>query len=160
MYRPNVFFVVVALAGAGPAVAACSSAPQQSETAPTSESSALVDELLSVIEPSQAGDGPESRYARCGFKSRGERLFKCETFGGNGRTCATCHGAKDGTFSPQNAQALYAQSPGAPLFRKIDSDQGLGLTYTRLLGDAVIRASVDLPQRDRHAASDVPGVSC
>jgi cytochrome c peroxidase len=77
--------------------------------------------------------------------NRGERLFKCETFGGNGRTCATCHGDATGTFSPEDARALYARDPNAPLFRSIDSDFGLGITYTRLLNDAVIRAGIDLP---------------
>src|SRR5688500_8555085 len=60
----------------------------------------------------------------------GESLFKCETFAGNGRTCATCHTDATGTFSPEHAQALFAKDPNAPLFRIIDSDFGLGLTYT------------------------------
>ena len=36
----------------------------------------------------------------------GRRLFERETFGGNGRTCATCHGQETGTVSPQDARKL------------------------------------------------------
>src|SRR5574338_135733 len=32
--------------------------------------------------------------------ANGKKLFERETFGGNGRTCATCHGAATGTVSP------------------------------------------------------------
>lgn len=81
---------------------------------------------------------------RCG-KTPGERLFNCETFDGNGRTCATCHGEKTGTFSPSEAKALFAKDPNAPLFRAIDSDDGAGVSYGRLLNDAVIRVGIDLP---------------
>ena len=31
----------------------------------------------------------------------GRRLFERETFGGNGRTCLTCHSRKTGTVSPR-----------------------------------------------------------
>ncbi|MGH8129854.1 MAG: hypothetical protein ACRES3_03250 [Steroidobacteraceae bacterium] len=30
----------------------------------------------------------------------GRQLFERETFGGNGRTCLTCHGRETGTVSP------------------------------------------------------------
>src|SRR5262245_39414909 len=41
----------------------------------------------------------------------GRRLFDEETFGGNGRTCVTCHSLKSGTFAPQDAQARLPQNP-------------------------------------------------
>jgi len=76
----------------------------------------------------------------------GKRLFERETFGGNGRTCSTCHGAATGTISPADAQALFAGQPDAPLFRGIDSDDGtLNGGYTRLLADATIRVGIPLP---------------
>ena len=31
----------------------------------------------------------------------GRRLFDVERFGGNGRTCRTCHSNRTGTFSPE-----------------------------------------------------------
>jgi hypothetical protein len=34
----------------------------------------------------------------------GRRLFTHETFGGNGRTCQTCHTEKTGTVSPEDAR--------------------------------------------------------
>ena len=33
----------------------------------------------------------------------GQRLFDRETFGGNGRTCLTCHSRETGTVSPRDA---------------------------------------------------------
>ena len=43
-----------------------------------------------------AGAGP-------GHALNGKRLFETATFGGNGRTCETCHSHKTGTMSPQDA---------------------------------------------------------
>ncbi len=75
----------------------------------------------------------------------GRRLFEHETFDGNGRTCATCHGKATGTVSPAEAQARFAADPDDPLFRPIDSDDGAGTSYTRLLTDATIRVTLPLP---------------
>ncbi|MEJ7604505.1 MAG: cytochrome c peroxidase [Kofleriaceae bacterium] len=75
----------------------------------------------------------------------GKQLFERETFGGNGRTCATCHGDQTGTVSPAEAQRLFERAPNAPLFRSIDSDDGVGSSYTRLLTDATILVTLDLP---------------
>jgi cytochrome c peroxidase len=127
----NALTSLVAIALLGVAACAVKSEPDATDQASSP--------LLS-LEPT-ASDGEKCSS----IGNSGQKLFKCETFGGNGRTCATCHSAATGTFSPAEAQALYAKDPGAPLFRKIDSDFGLGLTYTRLLNDAVIRAGVDLP---------------
>src|SRR5262245_59910120 len=41
----------------------------------------------------------------------GRKLFDVETFGGNGRTCRTCHSKQTGTFSPEEALARLAQDP-------------------------------------------------
>jgi cytochrome c peroxidase len=75
----------------------------------------------------------------------GKRLFDDETFGGNGRTCSTCHGEQTGTVSPVDAQALFALDPDGPLFRSIDSDDGVGSSYSKLLTDATIRVTLPLP---------------
>jgi hypothetical protein len=74
----------------------------------------------------------------------GKFLFEKETFGGNGRTCATCHGKETGKFSIEEAQARFAEDPNDPLFRPIDSDDGVGNTYTRLLTTGTVRVDVPL----------------
>ena len=74
----------------------------------------------------------------------GKKLFERETFGGNGRTCATCHGGQGGSISPAEAQAQFAQNPNGPLFRSIDSDDGVGSSYTRLLAEATIHGTYSL----------------
>lgn len=132
-------------AAAGVFLAACAAA--EGDRAASTSSAILegTDPLLALVEPSGGEDSAASSYGNCKFPSRGERLFKCETFGGNGRTCSTCHRDATGTFSPAEAQALYARDRRDPLFRPIDSDLGLGLTYARLLDDAVVRVTVDLP---------------
>lgn len=75
----------------------------------------------------------------------GKKLFEKETFGGNGRTCATCHNSFSGTISPKQVQARFNNNPNDPLFRPIDSDDGVGTKYTKLLADATVRVSIDLP---------------
>ncbi|NUO49503.1 MAG: hypothetical protein HOV80_11670 [Polyangiaceae bacterium] len=75
----------------------------------------------------------------------GKFLFEEETFQGNGRTCATCHSRQTGQVSPEEAQARFAADPNDPLFRPIDSDDGVGSSYTRLLEDATIRVTLPLP---------------
>ena len=37
----------------------------------------------------------------------GKRLFERETFGGNGRTCSTCHTSATGTISPIEAHKRF-----------------------------------------------------
>lgn len=75
----------------------------------------------------------------------GKKVFSSETFGGNGRTCATCHDPRNEfTMSPQLAEARYAQNPDGPLFRAIDSDDGDGRSYTTVLDRAVFRVTVPL----------------
>jgi hypothetical protein len=82
-----------------------------------------------------------------------EFLFTKETFGGNGRTCATCHSATTGTINPEQVEALYAVNPSDPLFRSIDSDDGAGSDYTQLRQRATFRVTIDLPA-GVHLASD------
>jgi cytochrome c peroxidase len=74
----------------------------------------------------------------------GKSIFEKGTFGGNGLTCATCHGADTGTFSLAEAQALFNSQPSDPLFRRIDSDDGTGASYHRLLDHGTVLVSVPL----------------
>jgi cytochrome c peroxidase len=76
----------------------------------------------------------------------GEDVFFHETFGGNGRTCATCHDPRNEfTVSPELVQQRYQADPGHPLFRPIDSDDGRGNSYATLLDHALFRVTLPLP---------------
>lgn len=75
----------------------------------------------------------------------GERLFEQETFGGNGRTCRTCHSADTGTVSPQDAAKRLKQNPDDPLFLHDGSDDGLGHGVSRMLSDATVLVTIPLP---------------
>ncbi len=72
-------------------------------------------------------------------------LYYYGAFGGNGRTCGTCHPVGTGTFNPAQAKARYAANPNDPLFRPMDSDDGTGSSYKRLLTEATVVVNIDLP---------------
>lgn len=76
---------------------------------------------------------------------RGARLFSEETFGGNGRTCATCHEpVNEFTISPALVQSRFAKDPSGPLFRPIDSNDGAGQDFSNLLNHALVTVRVPL----------------
>lgn len=79
-----------------------------------------------------------------GAAHTGKRLFERETFGGNGRTCATCHSEDTGTVSPQDAQRRFRKDPADPLFLHDGSDDGLGHGVSRMLNDATILMTIPL----------------
>ena len=83
----------------------------------------------------------------------GRRLFERETFGGNGRTCVTCHSRKTGTVSPKDAQARFNADQDDPLFAHDGSDDGKGNGVTRMLADATILMTIPLPPNVRLADS-------
>ena len=87
----------------------------------------------------------------------GKRLFERETFGGNGRTCRTCHSDDTGTVSPQNAARRLRNDPHDPLFVHDGSDDGLGNGVTRMLREATILMRIPLPANVRLA--DDPGAT-
>jgi hypothetical protein len=82
----------------------------------------------------------------------GRRLFDHETFGGNGRTCQTCHSEETGTVSPNDAQLRFKQNPSDPLFVHDGSDDddgdgfGDGQHVTRMLDSATILMRIELHQ--------------
>lgn len=88
--------------------------------------------------------------------SEGQRLFERETFGGNGRTCRTCHGPRTGTVSPQDAERRLQENPADPLFLHDGSDDGNGNGTSRMLADATILVPGTLPANVRLA--DTPNV--
>src|SRR5687767_26650 len=75
----------------------------------------------------------------------GERLFVRETFGGNGRTCRTCHSEETGTVSPLDAEKRFQKDPSDPLFLHDGSDDGLGHGVSRMLDSATILMTIPLP---------------
>jgi cytochrome c peroxidase len=92
--------------------------------------------------------------------SEGKKLFEQETFGGNGRTCRTCHSVQTGTVSPEDAEQRFATHPDDPLFRADGSDDGLGNGTTRIRRDATIMMHITLHARiqmgDGSTIMDVP----
>jgi len=76
-------------------------------------------------------------------------VFERETFGGNGRTCLTCHGRQTGTVSPEQARKRFAAHPSDPLFVHDGSDDGLGNGVTRMLEHATTLVEIPLPPNVR-----------
>lgn len=76
------------------------------------------------------------------LEESGESLFKRATFSGNGRTCSTCHTDATGTLSPAD---VARRASNDPIFRPIDSDGRLGLSYAKLLNDATVTVDIPLP---------------
>jgi cytochrome c peroxidase len=88
----------------------------------------------------------------------GKQLFEEATFGGNGRTCSTCHGEETGTVSPADAQARFAEDPSDPLFVGDGSDDGAGNGVSRMLADATVLITLPLPP-NVHLAGDPAATS-
>ena len=82
----------------------------------------------------------------------GRRLFEKDTFGGNGRTCDTCHSRETGTVSPEDAQRRLARDPRDPLFVGDGSDDGAGNGTERMLTHATVLVTVPLADNVRLAA--------
>lgn len=74
----------------------------------------------------------------------GKQLFEQETFGGNGRTCLTCHSRETGTVSPRDAQKRFVANRQDPLFLHDGSDDGHGNGVRRILTDGTILVTVPL----------------
>ncbi len=84
---------------------------------------------------------------------KARQLFERETFGGNGRTCLTCHSRETGTVSPADARKRYSHNRKDPLFLADGSDDGAGHGTTRMLEDATFLVRIPLPD-NVHLASD------
>jgi cytochrome c peroxidase len=82
--------------------------------------------------------------ADAGREPNGRRLFERETFGGNGRTCQTCHSAGTGTVSPDDARRRFRRDQQDPLFLHDGSDDGAGHGVRRMLTDATVLVTVPL----------------
>jgi cytochrome c peroxidase len=103
------------------------------------------EELRSPGAPDQEEHVEEAESALSDALAEGKRLFDEETFGGNGRTCLTCHGKKTGTLNPEQVQELHEEDPDNPLFLHDGSDDFQDNGTTRIQADATILVSLDLP---------------
>ena len=74
-----------------------------------------------------------------------QRLFDHETFGGNGRTCRTCHSSDNGTINPEEVAKRLAADPSDPLFLHDGLDNFVSGT-TRISEHATILIERPLPQ--------------
>jgi cytochrome c peroxidase len=77
--------------------------------------------------------------------SEGQRLFDHETFGGNGRTCRTCHSGADGTIDPVEVAERLGEDPFEPLFSHDGLDDFFSGT-SRIATHATILVERDLPE--------------
>ena len=75
----------------------------------------------------------------------GRQLFDHETFGGNGRTCRTCHSGADGTIDPAEVAERLAEDPFEPLFRHDGLDDFVSGT-SRIAAHATILIERELPE--------------
>jgi cytochrome c peroxidase len=83
-------------------------------------------------------------------RNEGARLFRKETFAGNGRTCETCHSPSTGTLSPDDVQQLLRKEPSNPLFLHDGLNDGVSGT-SRIADHATIRVVRELPPNIRIA---------
>ena len=93
---------------------------------------------------------PVSRPGVGAMHNEGRRLFRKETFGGNGRTCETCHSRSTGTLSPEDVQERLKLDPNDPLFLHDGLDDGFSGT-SRITEHATIRIERPLPPNIRIA---------
>jgi cytochrome c peroxidase len=80
-----------------------------------------------------------------GTKNHGKKLFEKETFGGNGRTCRTCHSKRTGTLSLADVQRIIAKAKPDDPFLLHDALDDDGVRTTRVQTHATIRLSIPLP---------------
>lgn len=91
---------------------------------------------LAVIMPPQIAIGAFEPAGQIqALVDQGEKLFFLGTFGGNGRTCGTCHPAENNfTLDPDFIAKMAANNPFDPLFLaefdpNLDSNQNGGLRF-------------------------------
>jgi cytochrome c peroxidase len=75
----------------------------------------------------------------------GKKLFDKETFGGNGRTCSTCHSKRTGTLSVEDVQRIVDTAPAADTLLVHDALDDDGVGTTRVETHATIRVTIPLP---------------
>ena len=81
-----------------------------------------------------------------GVKLDGKKLFDRETFGGNGRTCLTCHSKETGTFSLSDVQRIIDKADPDDAFLIHDALDDDGIGTTRIQTHGTIRVTIPLPE--------------
>jgi cytochrome c peroxidase len=94
---------------------------------------------------SGCADEPLFETASSDLALDGKQLFEHETFGGNGRTCRTCHSPGNGTLTLAQIAERFAEDPTGPLFRADGTDDGQGNGTSRIRAHGTIRVNVPLP---------------
>jgi cytochrome c peroxidase len=97
---------------------------------------------LSAMQPQDVA-GPANQGNSVDHRMDGRQVFEHKQFGGNGRTCITCHSSETGTVTPEEVRARFAQDPNETLFRAKDSDDGTGSSYDRLLNWALFTVQIE-----------------
>jgi cytochrome c peroxidase len=108
--------------------------------------------LIYVAAMVLSAHGPDDDLRRT---PNGRRLFEKETFGGNGRTCQTCHSEETGTVSPEDARHRFKIDRHDPLFLHDGSDDGLGHGVRRMLTEATVL--ITIPLAPNVTLADDPG---
>jgi cytochrome c peroxidase len=80
-----------------------------------------------------------------GLELDGKKLFEKETFGGNGRTCRTCHSKRTGTLGLADVQRIIAKAKPGDAFLIHDALDADGVGTTRVQAHATISLSIALP---------------
>jgi cytochrome c peroxidase len=80
-----------------------------------------------------------------GMELDGKKLFDKETFGGNGRTCLTCHSKETGTLSVTDVQRIIKKANPNDAFLTHDALDEDGVGTTRVQAHATIRMTIPLP---------------
>ena len=80
-----------------------------------------------------------------GLEFDGKRLFDKETFGGNGRTCLTCHSKDTGTLTLADVQRIIEKADPEDKFLLHDALDEDGVGTTRVQEHATIRMTIPLP---------------
>jgi len=78
------------------------------------------------------------------FKLDGKKLFEKETFGGNGRTCSTCHNKESGTLTLDDVQRIIDKRD-PDKFLVDDALDDDGVNTTRVQAHGTIRMTIPLP---------------
>jgi hypothetical protein len=83
--------------------------------------------------------------AEQGMELNGKKLFEKETFGGNGRTCQTCHSKQTGTLTLADVQQIIDKADPDDPFLIHDALDDDGVGTTRVQAHATIRYTIPLP---------------
>jgi hypothetical protein len=100
---------------------------------------------ITILVLAAAFSSLQAQPSNADLSEKNRLLFTTETFGGNGRTCQTCHSTLTGTVSPADARKRYRRNPSDPLFLFDGSDDGQGHGVNRMLTDATVLVQIPLP---------------